>query len=143
SSGGLLGGTPSTGGSFIFSAEVTDSSSGEASQQFSLAIASGQDFALVTNYNYAPASANANLSVPIATACVNGFSGAIEFTAVNYNSQYGQLLAGYPQFSSWSIPCGASSTLTIPVYPGAQPGNYNVTVTAQATIDGQNVQHSA
>jgi hypothetical protein len=104
--------------------------------------APAQNFTLVTNYNYAPTSANANLSVPIATTCVNGFSGALEFTAVNYNSQYGQLLAGPPQFSSWSIPCGASSTLTIPVYSGAQPGNYNVTVWALAMIAGQPVQQS-
>jgi hypothetical protein len=44
-----------------------------------------QDFSFVTNYNYAPVFAG-NSSVPIATACANGFAGIISVLQVSYGS---------------------------------------------------------
>jgi hypothetical protein len=77
--------------------------------------------------------------VPIATTCANGFAGNISIASYSYGSL---LAVSPPQFSAWSFPCGSSTTITLNVYPGAQPSYYQVTVTASAAAGGQSVQHS-
>lgn len=98
-----------------------------------------QDFSFVTNYTYAPVFAGNGVSVPIATTCANGFTGNINILQVSY----GSLDAAPAAFSLYSFPCGGSTTIIIQAYAGAQPGYYQVTVTATSTVGGQSAQHLA
>ena len=123
---------------------LAQSATDYAVSQASALQVSAQDFSLVGNYSYAPVSVGGTLSMPIATTCVNGFTGStLTITSVSYGSGEQTMDAVFPPlFTNWYPQCGSSTTITIQLYSGALPGFYQVTVTAQGTAGGQSVLRS-
>ncbi|MBI4906336.1 MAG: putative Ig domain-containing protein [Acidobacteria bacterium] len=120
SSGGLISGTPTAGGTFNFTAQVTDSQSNTATKQFSLTISGGS--LTITTPSLPSWTINANYSQTMAAT-----GGVLPYTW---------------SISGGSLPAGLSIATNTGIISGAPTaaGNSTFTVRVQDSASGSTTQ---